>query len=192
MICRICRINKSEDSFSIRETGKRRTDCKACCVERSQRHYKPELKSKYDAEYRAKNIDKIRARLKANASRIRAYKKRRYDTDVKYKVANALRVRVRKALKGNFKATNTLKMLGCHLDTFKAYIESKWKPGMTWSNYSYYGWHLDHIIPCARFDLSKPEEQLKCFHYKNLQPLWRKENQSKGDKIYGTPMQIQS
>ena len=42
---------------------------------------------------------------------------------------------------------------------------------MTWDNYGGY-WHIDHIIPCCRFDLTKEEEQLKCFHYTNLQPLF--------------------
>ena len=41
---------------------------------------------------------------------------------------------------------------------------------MTWDNYGSY-WHVDHIIPCCKFDLTDPEQQLKCFHYTNLQPL---------------------
>lgn len=43
---------------------------------------------------------------------------------------------------------------------------------MTWENHKHCGWHLDHIIPCSSFDLSDPEQQNKCFHYTNLQPLW--------------------
>ena len=54
---------------------------------------------------------------------------------------------------------------------------------MTWKNWGVKGWHLDHIIPCASFDLSLPEEQKKCFHYTNLQPLWAEDNLSKGSKL---------
>jgi len=44
-------------------------------------------------------------------------------------------------------------------------------------------WHLDHVRPCASFDLTKPEEQEKCFHYSNYQPLWAEQNLSKGAKL---------
>ena len=49
---------------------------------------------------------------------------------------------------------------------------------MAWDNYGTgqngkgtQEWQIDHIKPCASFDLSKESEQKKCFHYTNLQPL---------------------
>jgi hypothetical protein len=54
---------------------------------------------------------------------------------------------------------------------------------MNWDNYGFYGWHIDHIRPCASFDLSKPSEQRKCFNYTNLQPLWATENWGKRDSL---------
>jgi hypothetical protein len=54
---------------------------------------------------------------------------------------------------------------------------------MTWDNYGKKGWHVDYILPCASFDLTKEEEQKKCFHYTNLQPLWWLDNIKKSDKI---------
>jgi desulfoferrodoxin (superoxide reductase-like protein) len=62
-------------------------------------------------------------------------------------------------------------------------LEKQFKLGMNWDNYGRSGWHIDHIKPCASFDLTKKEEQLKCFHYTNLQPLWARENLIKSDKI---------
>ena len=53
---------------------------------------------------------------------------------------------------------------------------------MSWGNYG--KWHVDHIRPCASFNLVNEEEQKKCFHYTNLQPLWAKDNLSKGSKYY--------
>jgi hypothetical protein len=72
-------------------------------------------------------------------------------------------------------------MLGCTIEELWKHLEKKFKPGMTKENHG--KWHVDHIIPCAIFDLSKPEEQIKCFHYTNLQPLWAIDNIRKG-KIY--------
>jgi len=36
---------------------------------------------------------------------------------------------------------------------------------------------------CCSFDLTQEEEQKKCFHYTNLQPLWASDNLSKGGKF---------
>ncbi len=44
------------------------------------------------------------------------------------------------------------------------------------------GWHIDHIRPCSSFDLSDPKQQEECFHYTNLQPLWKHDNRLKSDK----------
>jgi hypothetical protein len=70
------------------------------------------------------------------------------------------------------------------MSTLIKHLESHFTEGMNWDNYGVYGWHMDHIIPCAAFDLTKPEDQSKCFHYTNLQPLWAKDNLSKRDTIF--------
>ena len=52
---------------------------------------------------------------------------------------------------------------------------------MTWQNHGKV-WHIDHIVPCIAFDLTKPIEQQICFNYRNLQPLLTHDNLSKGGK----------
>ena len=74
-----------------------------------------------------------------------------------------------------------MKLCGCSLEKLKQHLESQFTEGMTWDNKG--DWHVDHIKPCASFDLTNPEEQKKCFHYTNLQPLWALDNMKKGAKL---------
>ena len=66
------------------------------------------------------------------------------------------------------------------MDELWTHLESKFKPWMTRENHGL--WHIDHIIPCTRFNLTSAAQQRICFHYSNLQPLWAYENFSKGTK----------
>jgi hypothetical protein len=86
------------------------------------------------------------------------------------------------ALAGNLKEKNTLELLGCSIENFRLYISSKFVNGMSWENYGYHTWHIDHIIPCWEFDLSDKEQQKKCFHFSNMRPLWAKDNIIKSSK----------
>ena len=103
----------------------------------------------------------------------------RYYSDPNFQLACNLRTRLLSALKGKTKSKRTLELLGCSIDFLRKHLEKQFKRGMTWDNHSVHGWHIDHIKPCAKFDLSKPEEQAKCFNYTNLQPLWAKNNLKK-------------
>ena len=86
------------------------------------------------------------------------------------------------ALGGYKKSNKTKELIGLDIVEFKKHLESKFQDGMSWSNYGYYGWHIDHIKPCSLFDLSKEEDQKQCFHYTNMQPLWRLDNMKKSNK----------
>ena len=81
---------------------------------------------------------------------------------------------------GANKSDKTIKLLGLNFKEFKEYFEKLFKKGMNWENHG--EWHIDHIIPCAKFDLTNPKQQKVCFNYKNLQPLWAEENLKKSDK----------
>ena len=88
------------------------------------------------------------------------------------KLRGNLRNRLNRALKNNYKAGSAVSDLGCSIPELKKYLESKFQPNMTWSNHSKIGWHIDHIKPLSKFNLSNREELLKAVHYSNLQPLW--------------------
>lgn len=101
--------------------------------------------------------------------------------NIGWRIRTALSVRVWGALKfTNRGAKKTLELLGCTVDELKRHLQIQFRPGMTWDNYG--EWHIDHIRPCASFDLTDPEQQRQCFNFKNLQPLWAKDNLSKGAK----------
>lgn len=112
------------------------------------------------------------------------YSRKKYKTDQNVRLRNNLRKRIREELfkDGSKKSLKTYELLGCDLNQLKKHLESLFQKGMKWENYGIKGWHIDHIKPCASFDLTKIKEQKECFHYSNLQPLWWFENLSKGSK----------
>jgi|TARA_R110000823_G_C15690257_1_gene475292 hypothetical protein len=102
-------------------------------------------------------------------------------TDPNFKILTILRGRIKDVLKGHSKSDSTINILGCTIEELWIHLESKFTEGMTRQNHG--KWHVDHIIPCASFDLTKPEQQVKCFHYTNLQPLWALDNLKKGKSV---------
>jgi hypothetical protein len=130
-----------------------------------------EERAAYQKYYRQFNKLKITARRKI-------YEATQREERPELRIKAALRQRIRRVLKGKSKSASSMTLLGCSLNELKSYLENKFKPNMTWENYG--EWHIDHIRPCASFDLLIPLEQEKCFHYTNLQPLWAKENLEKG------------
>jgi hypothetical protein len=112
----------------------------------------------------------------------RRYEAKKRKTCPAFRVRKNLRDRIYSAIMSQqtSSSTSSAKLLGCTIPSLMFHLESKFQSGMTWENYG--DWHIDHIKPCAAFDLTIEDEQLKCFHYTNLQPLWAKENRMKSDK----------
>lgn len=134
---------------------------------------KPAIR-KQRAEYRKANRDAIRVQqMKRQRERRR--------TDKTFALITALRHRMTNALAGKAsKAARTIELLGCTGAEAMAHIERQFKPGMSWDNRR--EWHVDHIKPLAKFDMTDPAQQRQAFHYTNLQPLWASENMAKGAK----------
>ena len=83
---------------------------------------------------------------------------------------------------GTEKTLSFQEYVGCSPKELVAYLEEQFLEGMDWTNHGVHGWHIDHIQPCASFDLTDPEQQRQCFHYTNLQPLWAEDNLRKSDQ----------
>ena len=101
-----------------------------------------------------------------------------------FRIKKIVSVRIHAALKTyqTIKEDKTIEYLGCSIGDYCNYLEQQFTKEMNWGNYGEY-WEIDHILPIASFDLNNTEEMYKCFHYNNTQPLSRKENREKSDKI---------
>ena len=106
----------------------------------------------------------------------------RYREDPVFRLVKNLRRRLGLALanQSTTKDETTLKLVGCTLEHLIIHIESQFREGQCWDNYG--EWHIDHIRPCASFDLSDPMQRKECFHWSNLQLLQADENLAKRDK----------
>ncbi len=180
--------------------------CSDGCRESAKREYKRKWDAKHWREkYRATYVPKptttracknpgCLAEFKTNKGEkycpkcrrrknIRAIRQRtRYATDATYRLGKVLRGRIAAALKGKAKKSHsTVELLGCSIDEARRRIESMFLPGMTWENHG--AWHIDHIRPCASFDLTDPMQQRECFDISNIQPLWAEDNLRKGTTI---------
>jgi len=153
---------------------------------------RPDVKEKIkikDKIYKEKNKEKLKEYREKNKLRIREYSRIRCNekskTDISFKILKNLRSRIRFALKkGEIKKADTTEnLLGCSVPNFKKYFTSLFKENMTWNDFMNGKIHIDHIIPCSKFDLRDEEQQRICFHYTNLQPLWGIDNLKKGTKI---------
>ena len=111
------------------------------------------------------------------------YQKNRRLRDYAFAIESRLRRRFNHAIQKTNKAGRIMELVGCTRDQLVAYMEAQFLPSMSWENRS--EWHVDHIKPCASFDLTDPGQQRQCFHYTNLQPLWAVDNIRKGAKWNG-------
>lgn len=198
--CGVCNLYKEIENFQKRK-NKPEYRCKECVREYHKKYYKKnqEALRKRTAEFRKENPDymikwrkenkeKIKINkinyLKKNKEKINQNEREKRKRDKAYKIKKNLRRRVNLIIKrGGKKSKSTMQLLGCDTQYFFTHLENKFTDGMNWENYGNNGWHIDHIVPCASFDLTEEEQQSKCFHYTNLQPLWASDNIRKGDKI---------
>lgn len=100
-------------------------------------------------------------------------------TRIRSGISDALKER------GIRKGEKTFTLLGYSPDDLMFYLESQFTDGMSWDNMG--EWHIDHIRPVSSFDFDSTEHPdfKKCWALNNLQPLWARDNMSKGDKWDG-------
>ena len=112
----------------------------------------------------------------------------RYQTNPQFRAVSLWRSKLHQAVRRLPRKTRELAKWGarstigplvaCSPIELINHLEQQFQPGMSWSNYGRKGWEIDHINPCATFDLTDPDQVRRCFHYTNLRPLWRSDNQA--------------
>lgn len=137
--------------------------------------YKSEHKediSDYNKNYNISNRDQIQKKQTLN-------NKLRREVDHSYRISGNCRNKIKKLIKGQLQS---FKLLNCSKDFLLKWLEYNFDENMNFKNYGSY-WHIDHVIPCAKFNFTNEEDVKFCVSWTNLQPLEAKLNLSKNDKI---------
>lgn len=165
-VCVVC-------SKGFKTSRKNSKYCSTRCYRR-----RPQLKLSIKARYRRRRLNP--EWVKKQNKRAAMYTAKRYREDPVYRAKLNCRARVRSMLKDH--GLSHSELIGCTNRHLKKHLESQFYGEMTWENYGKY-WVIDHKIPLGKYDLSKPEHVKLACHYKNLQPLTRKDNENKSDSL---------
>ena len=108
--------------------------------------------------------------------------------DITTKFSQSISRAIQQFLKSKNIPKNKIPSEDLIINTFQEiieHLEKNFLPGMTLKNYGRNGWHIDHIIPKSFFKFSSTNDpEFKyCWSLNNLQPLWKKDNKNKSDKM---------
>lgn len=188
--CKVCRITlwvpTENEILTCSKCGEQKSHLLFSNCGKQKPHQCKECRNASDLVKRRKNREEYNKKQRdfydANKEEINATRRvnlqKRRDNDPKYRAMMALHCRLYMAVA--HKKGKTIELTGCSHEALINHLESKFSEGMTWENYG--KWHIDHIRPCASFDLTCAEQQRTCFNWVNLQPLWARDNIIKGCK----------
>ena len=144
--------------------------------------------SQYNKNYKNNNKEKIKEYDKLYSETIRKtedfrkkkneYFKFKRDNDEQYKISLSYRNRLYKLIGNSRKSVDILDCSKSFLIEWFKYLDND----IIIKNHGV-DFHIDHVIPCKKFDLINKNQLELCFHWSNLQPLEPSLNMSKKDKI---------
>jgi hypothetical protein len=165
MQCSKCKKMLPMSGFCPSRQNKRSAQCKACECEQS-------------AKWTKRNPEKYDIMKKKSYAKIISTP----ELLLKTRIRNRINKAIRAYGNGLYVSKGKLRYLGCTSEQVVAHIERQMNSRMTWENYGK-TWNIDHIMPCASYDLTQEDDRKKCFHYTNLRPVFCRTNFRKNDKV---------
>ena len=116
----------------------------------------------------------------------REWQAKQLKENIQHKLRHALYRAARRICEagGTRKSYRCEKYLGCSITEARLYLQKRFKKGMQWNNYGS-AWHIDHIIPLAKWDLTQEEQRMRAANILNLQPMWARDNLKKSARLLG-------
>lgn len=201
LICADCnenkfiRIGNSSQRFCNNCIYKRKTARVNAWKERNKEKtheynvkYNSEHKEKmheHNTKYKRDHKEEIKQYKRDHKEEILAYRRKynadRCARDPAYKLSLAIRTRTLDVIKGKGYSDKAVTLLDCSIQDLTLWLSYQFTDDMTMENHGTV-WHVDHVIPCSKFNLALQHEREKCFHWSNLQPLKIEHNLQKGNK----------
>jgi hypothetical protein len=201
-VCKVCRAKDNIEHNKERTAKKREHYAKnkerLLAITRENYKKNAEERRAYAREQYHKNRERNlkRMSLYLNENRDVLNERRRpktrnrfhelYGHDLVFTLKHRVKSLIRRTLRFNKKKNGKMKkILGFTVDELRQHIESQFSDGMDWDKFLNGEIHLDHKIPIIFFKPQSVDDPAfkKCWALSNLQPLWAKENLSKGGKI---------
>jgi hypothetical protein len=188
--CDACQVPQEDSQFAIKRNGKVNRNCQTC-ISKSRAHYQKNKaeKQKYQRErYHDPVVKESQLAYQAdwfqnNPGYLTNYNKTRKQTDALYKLRMESPGRLKYWAFKTKKIHKFIEELGCSAAEFRAHIELLFPPGMTWDNYGRGSWVFDHKFPLSVAHKSGEDVLRKALSYRNVQPLWDKDNYSKSTNL---------
>lgn len=188
--CVLCAMERSKEHYA--KPGGKEKDSRR---RRDRYHSDPEYKKKkleWNRSWSAKNKDRHIGMIMEwrennkdkHRENINNWRRGRKRSDPDYIIQERLRAMIkrlgRESKEGpiEFRIESTV---GYSSKDLQKHIESQFKEGMGWHNAS--EWEIDHIYPLSKMVSDGITDPAIVHALSNLQPLWRKENRKKANKV---------